>query len=68
MNRRVTNCLILPRLIVVLIAAVMSAGCDQRTTEAVPKSGLPSNPNAISVRVANIDEYRATRYKRVRDV
>ena len=60
MSRRVTNCLILPRLIVVLIAAVASAGCDHRANEAVPKSALPSDAHAISVRVANIDEYRAT--------
>jgi thiol-disulfide isomerase/thioredoxin len=56
----VTSCLTLPRLIVVLMAAVASAGCDHTVTEAVPKSALPSDTLAISVRVANIDEYRAT--------
>lgn len=51
MSRRVTNCLILVRLIVVLIAAVASVGCDRRADEAA---------RVISVRVANVDEYRAT--------
>jgi thiol-disulfide isomerase/thioredoxin len=60
MSRVVMNCLIRPRLIVVLIAAVASAGCDGRVDEAVQKSVLPSDPPGISVRVANIDEYRAT--------
>lgn len=55
-----TNCLLLPRLIVVLTAAVANAGCDHRASEAVPKSSVPSDTHAISVRVANIDEYRAT--------
>lgn len=60
MSKQVTNCLILPRLIFVLIAVVASAGCDRRANEAVTKSDVPSDAHDISVRVANIDEYRAT--------
>ena len=51
MSSRAKVCFILTRLIVVLIAAVASGGCDRRADEAA---------RVISVRVANIDEYRAT--------
>jgi thiol-disulfide isomerase/thioredoxin len=60
MSRLVKNCLIRPRLVVVLIVAVASAGCNRGANEAVPKSDLPADAHAISVRVADIDEYRAT--------
>lgn len=60
MSSRVSNCLTRTPLIVVFIALVASAGCDLRTNEAVTKSVSPLDVPAISVRVANVDEYRAT--------
>jgi thiol-disulfide isomerase/thioredoxin len=60
MSSRLSQCPILIRLQVVLIALVASAGCDQRANEPIRNPGLPSDPQAISVRVANVDVYRAT--------
>jgi len=60
MNNRATNGFMRLRLIVLLLAAVVSTGCGYRATEAVPESALPSDADSISVSVANIDEYRAT--------
>jgi thiol-disulfide isomerase/thioredoxin len=60
MSSRVSNWLIRTWLIVVLIAVFPSAGCDHRLNEAVTKTASPADVQAISVRVANVDEYRAT--------
>jgi thiol-disulfide isomerase/thioredoxin len=46
----------------VLMTAIVSAGCGRRAEEAVPSSVSPSQApaQAITVRVANVDEFRAT--------
>jgi len=48
------------RMLLAVIAGAMSIGCSQQAEEAAPKSGRSSNAPKISVRVADVDEYRAT--------